>query len=71
MKVYPFERGCQWTSAACQQLLANHQVAHPSVVPASVGINAVAESFFATLKAKFIHRQSWATIAEARTAVFD
>ena len=33
--------------------------------------NAVAESFFATLKKELIHRQSWPTKAELRTEVFD
>ena len=33
--------------------------------------NAVKESFFATLKKELVHRQSWPTKAELRTAVFD
>ena len=33
--------------------------------------NAVLESFHATLKKQLIHRRSWPTKAEARTAVFD
>ena len=33
--------------------------------------NAVAESFFATLKAALLHRQVWATRDEARQAVFE
>ena len=33
--------------------------------------NAVAESFFATLKKELIHRRSWPTRAELRTEVFD
>jgi putative transposase len=33
--------------------------------------NAVLESFHASLKKDVIHRQSWPTKAEARTAVFD
>jgi len=33
--------------------------------------NAVAESFFATSKKELIHRQSWSTKADARTAIFD
>jgi putative transposase len=33
--------------------------------------NAVLESFHASLKKDLIHRQSWPTKAEARTAVFD
>jgi transposase InsO family protein len=33
--------------------------------------NAVAESFFATLKKELIHRRTWPTKAELRTEVFD
>ncbi len=33
--------------------------------------NAVAESFFATLKKELIHRRSWPTKGELRTEVFD
>jgi transposase InsO family protein len=33
--------------------------------------NAVAESFFATIKKELIHRRSWPTKAELRTEVFD
>jgi putative transposase len=33
--------------------------------------NAVAESFFATLKKELIHRRSWPTKAQLRTEVFD
>jgi putative transposase len=33
--------------------------------------NAVAESFFATIKKELIHRQSWPTKADARSAIFD
>jgi putative transposase len=33
--------------------------------------NAVAESFFATLKKELIRRQSWPTRAELRQAVFE
>jgi transposase InsO family protein len=33
--------------------------------------NAVAESFFATLKAELIDRQSWATRAQVRSAIFE
>ena len=33
--------------------------------------NAVAESFFSSLKEEMINRQSWATRAQARTAIVD
>ena len=33
--------------------------------------NAVAESYFSSLKEELIHRQSWATRAQARRAIVD
>ena len=33
--------------------------------------NAVAESFFATIKKKLIHRRAWPTKTELRTEIFD
>ena len=33
--------------------------------------NAVAESFFATLKVELLHRQPWPTRAAARLAIFE
>jgi transposase InsO family protein len=33
--------------------------------------NAVAESFFATLKNELVHRRSWRTLLELRTALFE
>jgi putative transposase len=33
--------------------------------------NAVVESFFQTLQAELVHRRSWPTMAELRTAVFE
>ena len=33
--------------------------------------NAVAESFFATLKTELLHRQPWHTRQQARTAIFE
>jgi putative transposase len=33
--------------------------------------NAVAESFFGTLKTELVHEADWATRAEARSAIFE
>jgi putative transposase len=33
--------------------------------------NAVAESFFATLKTELVYRSAWATRADARRAIFE
>src|SRR5579871_3908823 len=42
----------------CRRILTDHR-----------SVNAVGESWFATLKEELIHRQSWATIAQVRRAV--
>jgi transposase InsO family protein len=39
--------------------------------PGTCWDNAVAESFFATLKTELLHRQNWATRQQARTAIFE
>jgi len=39
--------------------------------PGQCWVNAVAETWFATLKLELIDRRSWATRAQVRTAVFE
>lgn len=69
--IFHSDRGSQYTSAAFQHLLASYQVRPSFSRPRQCWDNAVAESFFATLKAELIHRRSWQTVAEVKTAVFD
>jgi len=65
------DRGCQYTSTQYANL------ARDSGVTLSVGRkgqcwdNAVAESFFATLKTELIHRHAWPTRKAATSAIFD
>ena len=69
--VHHSDRGCQYTSDAFgQRLLAAGLV--PST--GSVGDcydNAVAESFFASLKVELVARHDWPTRAAARVAIFE
>jgi putative transposase len=73
------ERGLIWHSDQGSQFvsLAFGQKARAAGIAQSMGSrgdcfdNAVAESFFATLKKELIHRRSWPTKAELRTEVFD
>ena len=56
-------------------LVFGHQLRESGLVASmgSVGDaydNAVAESFFATLKCELLHRQTWPTRAAARSAIF-
>ena len=72
-------RGLIWHSDQGGQFvgLAFGQKARAAGIAQSMGSkgdcydNAVAESFFATLKKELIHRRSWPTKAELRTEVFD
>ncbi len=73
------ERGLIWHSDQGSQFvsLAFGQKARAAGIAQSMGSkgdcfdNAVAESFFATLKKELINRRSWPTKAELRTEVFD
>ncbi|MFB9449702.1 IS3 family transposase [Dactylosporangium vinaceum] len=66
--VFHSDRGCQYVSA---------QHARRHGVRLSVGRrgqcwdNAVAESFFATIKTELIHRRAWPTRAAAKQAIFE
>lgn len=69
--VHHSDHGCQYTSLAFGQHLQAAGIL-PSM--GSVGDcfdNAVAESFFATLKVELLHRQIWPTRADARLAIFE
>ena len=69
--VHHSDHGCQYTSLAFGQRLRESGLV-PSM--GSVGDcfdNAVAESFFATLKCELLHRSVWPTRAVARAAIFE
>ena len=69
--VHHSDHGCQYTSLAFGQRLQQAGIL-PSM--GSIGDcydNAVAESFFATLKVELLHRQLWPTRAAARLAIFE
>ncbi len=69
--IFHSDRGCQYTSAQFAD------VARELGVRLSVGRtgqcwdNALAESFFATIKGELLDRRSWPTHAAARAAIFD
>ena len=69
--IFHSDRGCQYTSGEFTDLLASHEITQSLSRPRQCWDNAVAESFFASLKTELIDRQSWATRAQARRAVFD
>ena len=65
------DRGCQYTSAAYRQALASRGIEVSMSRRGDCWDNAVAESFFATLKVELVSRQNWASRAQLRAAVFD
>jgi len=65
------DRGVQYTSTAYSELLAAHQVRQSVGRPGTCWDNAVAESFFATLKTELIYRHVWPTRRQAELAVFE
>lgn len=69
--IFHSDRGAQYTSASYRELLDAHGVVQSFSRPGQCWDNAVAESFFATMKTELIHRQPWATTTQARRAVFD
>jgi transposase InsO family protein len=69
--VFHSDRGCQYTSADYATLAARHDIVLSFSRPGQCWDNAVAESFFATLKDELIDRRTWPTRAAARTATFE
>ncbi len=68
--VHHTDRGGQYTAAAYQARLAACGVTCSMSRAGECLDNAMAESFFATLKAELIDTRTWPTRATARTAIF-
>jgi putative transposase len=69
--IFHSDRGAQYTSAEFRDFCRNNGV-RPSVGRTGICYdNAVAESFFATLKKELIHLHPWPTLAHLRVAVFE
>ena len=65
------DRGCQYTSHAYRDELASHGIQVSMSRKGNGWDNAVAESFFATIKGEMIERQPWSSQQELRAAIFD
>ena len=65
------DRGSQYTSGEFRKLLAQGGGIQSLSRKGQCWDNAVGESWFATLKEELIYRQSWATRAQVRRAVFE
>jgi putative transposase len=64
------DRGAQYTSTAYGHLLTAYQARQSVGRPGTCWDNAVAESFFATLKTELIYRHVWPTRRQAEVAIF-
>jgi putative transposase len=69
--VHHTDRGCQYTAAAYRQVLVAHGCVASMSRTGDCFDNAMAESFFATLKAEIADAQAWPGRAAARTAIFE
>ena len=69
--VFHSDRGSQYTSDAFRDVLAAHSVRQSLSRPRQCWDNAVAESFFSTLKQELVYRTALPTVDAVRTAVFE
>ena len=69
--VHHTDRGCQYTAAAYQAALAARGIVCSMSWAGECRDNAMAESFFATLKAELVDARTWPTRAAARLAIFE
>jgi transposase InsO family protein len=69
--IFHTDRGSQYTSAEFRALLERHEIRQSLSRPRQCWDNAVAESWFSTLKVELIHRHAWPTRARARQAIFE
>jgi transposase InsO family protein len=67
--IHHSDRGSQYASGAYQAALKAHGMRCSMSRKGDCWDNAVAESFFATLKRELIYRESWPTRARARAAI--
>lgn len=65
------DRGSQYASADYQARLAQHGLQVSMSRPGDVWDNAMAESFFATLKTELVHQRHFRTRHEARAELFE
>lgn len=69
--IHHSDQGSQYVSLAFGQHARDAGIAMSMGSKGDCFDNAVAESFFATLKKELVHRRSWPTRQELRSAVFD
>jgi transposase InsO family protein len=65
------DRGCQYTSTQYREALSALGITVSMSRKGNCWDNAVAESFFGTMKNELVHRHSWRSRIELRTALFE
>ncbi len=69
--IFHSDRGCQYTSRDYGELARTHGVVLSTGMAGECWDNAVAESFFATIKRELIDTRSWPTRTGLRRAIFE
>ena len=69
--IHHTDRGCQYTADSYTKVLDSHRIRSSLSRPHNCWDNAVAESFFATLKSDLVYRHPWPTRAAAKSAIFE
>jgi len=69
--IHHSDRGSQYASGDYQRLLATNGIVGSMSRRGDCWDNAVAESFFASLKLELVYQVQWRTRAEVRTAIFE
>ena len=69
--IHHSDRGCQYTAGRYAAALAEASIRQSLGQPGTCWDNAVAESFFATIKTELVHRHHWSTRQQAKTAIFE
>ena len=69
--IHHTDQGCQYAATAYRQVLAQHGLVASMSRRGNCYDNAVAESFFSTLKNELVHDRTFQTRDEARSQVFE
>jgi putative transposase len=69
--IFHSDRGSQYTSGGFRSLLDANGMIQSLAAPGQCWDNAVAESFWSTLKLELLYSQAWPTRARARQAIFE
>lgn len=69
--IHHSDRGCQYTSEAYRAALGRLGITASMSRTGNCWDNAVAESFFSTLKSELVYRDHWQNLTQLRAALFD